>query len=46
MHKYIYDIFYAGEVVEGMEHVREIEALGSSKGAMYKRITIVECGTV
>ena len=46
MHKWISDIFYAGEVVEGMQHVKEIEKLGSSGGATSKRITIVECGTV
>jgi cyclophilin family peptidyl-prolyl cis-trans isomerase len=33
-----------GQVTAGMEHVRAIEAMGSSSGATKAVITIVDCG--
>lgn len=35
-----------GEVVEGMDLVKEIEKLGSSSGKPKKTVTIAESGTV
>ena len=33
-----------GEVIDGMDIVRKIEALGSQSGKTQKRITIASCG--
>ncbi|EJD38225.1 hypothetical protein AURDEDRAFT_116575 [Auricularia subglabra TFB-10046 SS5] len=35
-----------GEVVEGKELVRQIEALGSASGRINRKVTIARCGTV
>jgi cyclophilin family peptidyl-prolyl cis-trans isomerase len=35
-----------GEVVENMELVKQIEALGSSSGKLSQTVTISECGTI
>ena len=39
-------MFCPGEVVDGMELVRKIEALGSASGTPKARITIAKSGTV
>jgi len=41
-----YSRFILGEVVENMELVKQIEALGSSSGKTSKTITIAKSGTV
>ena len=33
-----------GKVIEGMDVVRQIEALGSSNGKTSKKVTIADCG--
>lgn len=35
-----------GEVVEGMETVKKVEALGSQSGRTQQKITIADCGEV
>jgi hypothetical protein len=39
-------IFCTGEVVEGMEHIMTIDALGSASGKPKKKVTIIDCGVV
>jgi hypothetical protein len=39
-------IGYVGEVIEGMELVRTIEALGSDSGAPKQKIVIAKSGTL
>jgi len=38
--------FFAGEVVEGLELVKQIEALGTASGTPKKKITIAKSGAV
>lgn len=35
-----------GEVVEGLEHVRHVESLGSASGTPKAKIVIADSGTV
>ena len=42
LHRYFQVVF--GEVTDGMDIVRKIEALGSQSGKTQKRITIASCG--
>ena len=35
-----------GEVVDGLDTVKKIEALGSQSGQTQKKITIADCGEI
>ena len=35
-----------GEVVDGMDVVKQIEGLGSQSGTTKKKVTIAKCGTL
>jgi len=39
-------LFLPGEVVEGMQVVKAIEALGNASGKVTKKVTIADSGTV
>ena len=46
MHRWVSNIFYAGEVVEGFDKLKELESYGSPSGATSKKIVIIKSGVV